>query len=390
MSIKAYRSFIVAIAVLTPTALFGQPEFFGYYEGEMDGARISGQEYYFGYNKLRLDLLAHPSEAVTLGANLNIRRFHGKTQWNVLDFLPEELWKPILGDTTMIFPLTDTLYLDNVFLKARFQHFDLTVGKQQISLGTGYAWNPTDIFNVKDLMDPTYEQTGITAMRAEVPLGDRVGLDLILAPEESWEASAKMVQAKAGLGSFDFTGTYTEYTRPYPYWRLKTYTDTLMTYRKLGGSIVGQIWELGLWGEGLWHMGDSPGNMNFGEYLLGIDHTFDFQTYMMVEYFHNSAGADTSNLAFFDYEQYLDGRSHSLMQDYVFLMANHPISDVLSVGLFGIANLNDESFAVNPLLNWNAFENVNVSLFGSFAVGDADTEFGLQDWAWRLRLRAYF
>lgn len=392
MRIKSLLPFVLAIAVSAPP-LFGQVELFGYFESETDGARISGTDYSFGYNKLRVDLQAFPAETVTVGANVNIRLYHGKTEWNVLDFLPEDLWKPILGDTTMIFPLTDTLYLDNVFLKARFKRFDVTVGKQQISLGTGYAWNPTDIFNIKDLMDPTYEQTGVTSIRTEVPLGDRLGLDFILAPEESWETSAKMVQTKTGVGSFDFTGCYAEYVGPYPYWRLKTFApgmDTLLAYSKLGGSFVGQIWELGLWGEGMWNIGDQPSSLDFSEYLLGIDHTFDFQTYVMVEYYHNSAGAYPGNLTFFDYEHSLSGVSHSLMQDYVFLMANHPISDILSAGLFGIANLNDESFAINSLLDWNAFENVNVSLFGSFAVGDADTEFGLQEWAWRVRLRAYF
>jgi hypothetical protein len=375
-----------------PTLVFSQAEVFGYYESEADGARIGGTDYSFGYNKLRVDLQAFPADEVTVGANVNIRRYHGKTDWNVFDFLPVELWQPMFGDSaTMIFALRDTLYLDNVYLKARFKHFDLTVGKQQLSLGTGYAWNPTDIFNIKDLMDPTYEQTGVTAIRAELPLGDRLGLDLIYTPDESWDLSSKMVQGKMGFGSFDFTGSYAEYKGLFPGWRVPSWTgviDSQVTYQKLGGSVVGQIWELGLWAEMNFEIGDH--SLDFHEYLLGIDHTFDFQTYLMLEYFHNSGGAESDSLTFFDYLYNLGGTTHSLMQDYLFVMANHPISDVLSAGLMGIANLNDGSFAINPLLDWNAFENVSVSLFGSFAVGDADTEFGLQEWAWRLRVRAYF
>ena len=376
-----------------PSLLFSQAEIFGYYESEVDGARIGGTDYSFGYNKLRVDLQAFPAPEVTVGANVNIRRYHGKTDWNVFDFLPDSLWQPLFGDTaTMIITLRDTLYLDNVYLKARFKHFDLTVGKQQLSLGTGYAWNPTDIFNIKDLMDPTYEQTGVTAIRAEVPLGDRFGLDLIYAPEETWDLSSKMVQGKVGLGSFDFTANYAEYTGANLWWRRnKTYSTIPpdeITYKKYGGSIVGQIWELGLWAEGSFEIGDYP--VLFHEYLLGIDHTFDFQTYMMVEYFHNAGGVKSGKLSFSDYLVTLSGQTHSLMQDYVFVLANHPISDVLSAGVMGIANLNDESFAINPLLDWNAFENVHVSLFISYAVGDDDSEFGLQEWAWRLRVRAYF
>lgn len=393
MQPRHYLSGLIIIGAALPALLFSQPEIFGYFENETDGARIGGTDYSFGYNKLRVDLQAFPAEQVTVGANVNIRRYHGKTMWNVFDFLPDDLWQPMFGDSaTMIIPLTDTLYLDNVYLKARFKHFDLTVGKQQLSLGTGYAWNPTDIFNRPDLMDPTYEQTGVTSIRAEVPLGDRFGLDLIMAPEESWDLSAKMIKGKAGLGSFDFTASYAEYTGAYPYWRAHMDNSapppTEITYKKLGGSVVGQIWELGLWAEGNFEIGDHP--IDFHEYLLGIDHTFDFQTYLMVEYYHNSGGAEPDSLTFFDYLYSLGGETHSLMQDYVFVMANHPISDVLSAGLFGIANLNDRSFAINPLLDWNAFENVSVSLFLSYAVGDANTEFGLQEWAWRLRVRAYF
>jgi len=59
------------------------------------------------------------------------------------------------------------------------------VGEQQISLGTGYAWNPTNIFNVKDLPDPTYEQPGHTALRADLPVGERGEAVLIYAPGRS-------------------------------------------------------------------------------------------------------------------------------------------------------------------------------------------------------------
>ena len=384
---------IVAISLL-PLALLSQTEFFGYYETELDAAKISGNHYNYGYNKLRLDMVAYPAESVTIGANLNIRRFSGQTTWNVLDFLPERIWQPVFGDTD-VFPITlsDTLYLDNVFMKMTFPLFDITVGKQQISLGTGYAWNPVDIFNQKELLDPTYEQTGVTALRMELPLADRFGVNLILVPEDSWENSAKMVQGKAGLGSFDLTANLAEYNAPNPYWRLQI--DTTATYpthtirQRVGGSIVGEVLGIGIWGEGMWDLEDQP--IDFNEYLIGIDHTFDFRTYLMVEYYHNGGGvADRSSLQFDDFLYSLSGQSHSLMQDYAFVVVQHPLTDLISVGLLGFANLNDESFMVAPSLDWSAFENVNISLLLSHAEGGEDSEFGLQEWGLRLRLRAYF
>ncbi len=284
---------IVAISLL-PMALTAQAEFFGYYETELDVARISGQQYNYGYNKMRLDLTAYPAESVTIGANLNIQRFSGQTTWNVLDFLPERIWKPFLGDSA-VFPITlpDTLYLDNVYIRLNFPFFDLTVGKQQISLGTGYAWNPVDIFNRKELLDPTYEQTGVTALRMELPLADRIGLDLILVPEDSWENSAKMIQGKVGLGSFDLTASFAEYNAPNPYWRLAPaiMPPTHTIRQRIGGSIVGEILGIGIWGEGMWDLKDQP--IDFNEYLIGLDHTFDFRTYILAEIITTRAALPT-------------------------------------------------------------------------------------------------
>ena len=119
---------VVAISLL-PMALSAQTEFFGYFETEQDMAKISGNNYNYGYSKLRLDMVAYPAESVTVGANLNIRRFSGQKTWNVLDFLPKRIWEPVFGDTGE-FPITlaDTLYLDNVFIKLNFPLFDIPSG----------------------------------------------------------------------------------------------------------------------------------------------------------------------------------------------------------------------------------------------------------------------
>ncbi len=395
--------FLFAAISMLPLALLSQTEFFGYFETEQDVARISGQQYNYGYNKLRLDMAAYPADNVTIGANLNIQRFSGQRTWNVLDFLPERIWEPELGDSGE-FPITlpDTLYLDNVFIRLTFPLFDLTVGKQQISLGTGYAWNPMDIFNQKQLLDPTYEQTGVTALRAEIPLADRLLVDVIMSPKENWERSARFARIKLGLGSFDLTGSAGIFQ-----WErtgmafdsagvvIDAMTDmpqieVLSTPRTLlGGAVVGELLGVGLWVEGAWNVLEEGDD--FPEYLVGLDHTFDSGTYLLAEYYHNGSGvAGRSDLSFNDFLYSLGGQTHSLMQDYAFVVVQHPLTDLISVGLLGFANLNDKSFMVAPSLDWSAFENVSISLLASRAEGAEDSEFGLQEWGLRLRLRAYF
>lgn len=376
----------------SPFHLSAQTEFFGYYEGEFDQLKFANQTYNYGYNKLRLDFEAHPDDAVTIGANINIQKYFDNISWNLLDFLPGNIWQPTFG-TEAEFPiaLLDTFYLDNVYLKAGFKHFDLTVGKQQISLGTGYAWNPLDIFNTKQLLDPTYEQTGINAVRVEIPIKGRTNLDVILSPGTDWKESVKMLQLKTGVGRFDIQGTIGQYT-----WKRTNFDLNKFAINKLkdertllGGSIVGELAGAGIWIEGAWNKMENQ--EDFTEVVIGTDYTFENSLYIIMEYLHNENGVSNGdNLDINNYLQYFMGETHSLMQDYLFGFINYPLNDFIQIGLLGFGNLNDKSAALNPQLLWNLFQDVDLTIMYSHFIGDDNTEFGVQDWGWRIRLRGYF
>jgi len=376
------------------------PSFFGYYEGEFDQLKFANQTYNYGYNKLRLDFEANPDDAVTIGANINIQKYNDNISWNLLDFLPSDIWKPIFQPegypeemwiTEFPIALLDTLYLDNIYLKAAFKHFDLTVGKQQISLGTGYAWNPIDIFNSKQLLDPTYEQTGVNAIRAEIPLKGRTNLDVILSPGKDWNESVKMLQLKTGFGRFDIHGTVGKYT-----WK-RTAFDTQqfsLSVQKdertlFGGAIVGELGGAGIWMEGAWNQLENQDD--FAEFVLGTDYTFENGLYIIMEYLRNENGVfNKENLDINNYLQYFMGETHSLMQDYLFGFMSYPINDFIQVGLLSFGNLNDNSAAFNPQMSWNLFQDVDLTMMYSYFIGKNNTEFGVQDWGWRIRLRGYF
>ncbi len=378
--------------LLLPILLFGQSNFFGYFEGEFDQMKFANQTYNYGYNKLRLDFEARPDDAVTVGANINIQKYYDNISWNLLDFLSADIWQPTFG-TEAEFPiaLLDTFYLDNVYLKAGFEHVDLTIGKQQISLGMGYAWNPIDIFNSKQLLDPTYEQTGVNTIRAEIPLKGRTSLDVILSPGKDWNESAKMFQLKTGFGRFDVHGTVGQYT-----WK-RIIFDPLqfaLSIQKdertlFGGAVVGELAGAGIWIEGAWNQLENQ--EDFTEVVIGTDYTFENGLYIIIEYLRNENGiSNKDDLDINHYLQYFMGETHSLMQDYLFGFLSYPINDFIQFGLLGFGNLNDNSGTLNPQLVWNLFQDVDLSMMYSHFIGDGDTEFGVQDWGWRIRLRGYF
>ena len=238
--------------------LFGQNgvELFGYFESTLMGAKIQDEFNQLHTNKLRIDLKANLSEKITFGANFDYITYHGKTKWNILDFLSSDVTSSI-PDSMMGFyliPFSERSFLDNAYIKMAFKRFDLTVGKQQISLGTGYVWNPTDVFNIKDPLDPTYEQPGHNAIRVDVPIGSNYTFTTLYSPDDEWKNSAKLIQFKGRISHFDYSLIAIE-----KLWRFHDYTQfdfanmnflELPEKRQLlGGSTAGELLGIGVWSE---------------------------------------------------------------------------------------------------------------------------------------------
>ena len=145
---KKWLAVLVFISLsLSTYAAQDSVELFGYFESQAMGAYIKNEFLLLYSNKLRVDLKSSLSEKVTFAANFDYITFHGKTEWNILDFLPSEVTAEVPAGTESFYvlPFSNRHFLDNAYLKLSFKSFDLTVGKQQISLGTGYVWNPTDV-----------------------------------------------------------------------------------------------------------------------------------------------------------------------------------------------------------------------------------------------------
>ncbi|RMF07989.1 MAG: hypothetical protein D6762_06565 [Candidatus Neomarinimicrobiota bacterium] len=379
-----------------------QVDWFGYLESEWDRLAMNAREYNFGYLKYRLDMESRPTDRVLVAANVNFQQYLGETTWNLLDFLPGPIWKPELQPSTLPdslwvteYPFTyhDTLYLDNAYLRVNFNHLDVTLGKQPVSLGTGYAWNPVDIFNYKNPVDPTYEQTGIQALRLDVPLTDRGGLTAILTPAGGWDSATKYIQWKSGIGSFDFTLNWSQYEGVYRWWDYVLYAGlapTTTRYRAVGGTLVGELFGVGVWTE-VWRKTQAAfDKKEFWEAVAGADYTFSNGWYVLNEVYRNEQGALPEAVTLYDYLFYFNGSTHSLMQTYDFFYTFYPVGDFVNAGIFALANLDDHSALVSPQIEWNLYENGTLTLWYSTSLGKADTEFGWQGDGWRLRLRTYF
>ncbi len=188
----------LVLGLLTTVSVRGQDlEVFGYFEPQYMGLRHQDGYYQLNTNKLRVDLGSTAAEKTEFGADFIYILPFGKSDWNILDFLPERITSEISEEMYPHYQFTyrDTFYLDNIYVRLANSRYAVVVGKQQISLGTGYFSNPTDVFNVKDALDPTYEQPGHNAIRMDFLLGHRLQVMGLYAPiEKDWVHSGKLVR----------------------------------------------------------------------------------------------------------------------------------------------------------------------------------------------------
>ncbi|MCK4751771.1 MAG: hypothetical protein KAT15_32165 [Bacteroidales bacterium] len=369
------------LLVFSPVRAQYEVDLFGYFEPQYLGAVIKNEYIQLQSNKLRVDLEAKAFDKVYFGANFDFITYHGKTSWNILDYLPDDLTSVIPPEyhDYYVFPFENRIFLDNAYLKFALKHVDITVGRQQISIGSGYVWNPTDMFNTRDVLDPTYEQPGHNAIRADVPIGSRFGLTGLYAVGDDWDASDKMIQFKGGISRFDFSilaaekiWVFHDYTQIDP----ETFYYVAMPEKRqmIGGSMTGELFGLGVWAEyGYSFMETSD---DFYELTVGTDYTFDFQTYILLEYYRNTlARDDHRDYTFNDWMRFMAAEQKAMGRDQVYGLIQHPITDLMYLGMSGIYCISDNSAALVPTLNYLALDNLELLLYLNFYLGKDGTAY---------------
>ena len=355
---------------------FCQVELYGYFEPQYTTQYIDTTYYQSSYGKLRIDLKDTGIKNVRFGADIVYLNYFGKTTWNILEFLPAALTDSIPPEMLPLyqFSFRDTLYLDNAYVRLSIRRFALMIGKQQISFGTGYFSNPTDVFNSKDALDPTYEQPGHNAIRIEVYPMPRMSFTALYSPIASdWEYSGKLGRFKIGIGHFDIsTIAYQYYHTSTDYF---TFTQTTEQRTLLGGDIVGELLGLGVWGEGMYTLMENEDDNHY-EFLIGGDYTFEGGFYTMFEYHHNSgAKGDHHEYDLNDWMRYITGESKTIARDQIYGLIQYPLTDFVTVGSMGIFSISDQSAAIIPMVNYSVFENVDVTFMCNVYTGTEEQTF---------------
>jgi hypothetical protein len=372
-------------------------DIYGYFESTIMGTKVKDTEYQLNTNKLRVDLKSVLTDDISFAANFDYITYHGRTTWNILDFLAYDIISDIPEDMRALYkiPFSDRDFLDNAYIKLGFEYLDLTVGKQQISLGSGYVWNPLDVFNIKDPFDPTYEQPGHNAIRIDVPIGLRYNLTALYSMENNWKNSAKLLRFKGRISHLDYTLVATETV-----WRFHDYTqfdEEIMYFvqlperrRLVGTSIAGELLGLGTWAEYAYN--EMEKTKDFYELVVGLDYTFDVQTYVMIEYYRNMLGKTSlKNYDINDWMRQFFAEQKAISRDQLYAFIRHPVTDLIDLCASCIYSVSDNSLALLPTLNYSYSENMDIMAYLNFNFGrDGAVYSDLSGTGGLLRARVYF
>ena len=406
-------------AFLTVPLYSQRLELFGYYEPQLMGAQFGEKYYNVASNKVRLDVSKSWSN-INFGANVNYITYHGKTDWNLLEYLPQKISDQIpgmmheyftfhFGDLVqwsgpLALPRPDRIFLDNAFARIRYKSADITIGKQQLNMGAGYTWNPTDFFNVKDVLDPTYEQTGHNAIRLELDLHSGFSIDSYFSPGEELKDSGAMIKLKSNVGHFDISVLGIR-----NYWLRSDILNpsailnpdaALSTYRRqmIGGDLVGELLGLGVWAEGGYTFLDLeegagvPDVDDFWEIVLGLDYTFKSGLYLMGEFYHNSSlPKNWQDYTLNHWLRYFTTETRAMSRDNFFGLVQYPLTDLITVGGMVIQSISDGSAAVAPMLTWSMFQDVELLSYINMNTGQEGQAYAANLGSGGIvRLRIYF
>jgi len=396
----------------------------GYYENQLAVYSLPRNEHadpdgwpvdVLDYNKAKLGIRFKPSRGFSVQVDLVARAFLG-SDYHLADILPQRFEDELallemMDPSSVRYAMENEIYLENAFLSAQVGRFRVRVGKQPMRFGSGYLWNPSDPFNVIDMLDPSYEKQGVTSLRMQLHLPHEILLEAYLLPDPfvtkpRFEDSAAAARVRAAFGQFVLAAHYALMKDTAAVDPLAMDPDefVLRSRRHLVGlEFVGEVGGVGFWLEGAynrmprddWDDDDLEfiGQAWWFEALAGVSYTFPGGFTAMAEYLYNGRGDnDPSDVSLWQWFAYLEQRLRYLNQHQLAVTLQLPISRAFTtVGLTGIVTPASPGFVLNPSVQFSWSQHLTVMVYGAISYAkDPDAEFAAVGQGAYLRFRFAF
>jgi hypothetical protein len=272
----------------------------------------------------------------------------------------------------------ETIVMDRALIRLYFDRADLTFGKQQIAWGTGYAFNPTDIWNIKDPSNPDGPKIGVLASSVEFFYGENSSVNIIAAPGSDFNHMRYGLRAKSSIDRFE-----------YSFSAIRDRSDDgsvldLPERIQVGADFAGEIInEIGIFGEAALSnprytgMEMSDTDSAYVQICAGMDYTFKNGLYLLGEYYYNGLGERDNDFDLKAFTRLTGGLMSGLSRNYFSAVFMYPFLRYYKVSLITLANLDDGSCVTVPELEYSFHENLSIRINSNIYIGSSsDTEYG--------------
>jgi len=374
--------------------------------------------------RARINLEGAPNRHLDFSVGVVGLLYSGETELPLADYLPEATRSglfpgdPLLGlpgaASLLSYRLENRIYLQEAFGTLYAPHLKIRAGRQKFYTGNGFAYDPIDLLNRKDPLDPTYEVDGIDAVLAVIELPAEVELQALARLGSRLDRSDYLARIKTSLGGWDLALQYTHHVRQRTDWQSLTSQQGVVAllsgapitefersfrWHLVGAEAAGELGGLGIHAQGGYAFIDAIGDAgtldraakDHERLLIGIDYTFDFQLFFMTEYMRIGQGrARGADIDINDRMALFSGKVLSNNRDTLFTGVSFPLTDLSEIALYTILGFNDRSTIVNPWLLFDLYPGLRLSLAAYLPVGETDSQIGNSGAAGFARLRFSF
>jgi hypothetical protein len=340
---------------------------------------------------LRLTAAGHPAGRVTYEAHLMTAFTHAtanglgggsamgtqgiKTRYRVFDtswnFVDEE------ADTW------GSVWLDRFNLKLALPRADLIIGRQAVTFGKAYFWNPLDLYLPFDpaQFDRDYK-AGVDALRLDIPLGAFSGLNLIYVLGRELDINNQYVQDRNGSASWFGSSLLLRGFTHAEGWDLALQGGKVYGGWHVGGGLVGEIKSVQLRFEAarFWADGGPLLPPPYGTPLLkdhvsaviGLGHRWPSSLDMEVEGFFNGGG-ESHDLTI-GMQRVERGAVLQAGRMLTGITVSYELTPLILGQLAVLQSQTDGSTQVQPTLRWSTGDNSELLLGASINRGDRPTQ----------------
>ncbi len=308
---------------------------------------------------------------------------------------------------------TGSFWFDRFNSKFTLSWADITIGRQAITFGKAYFWNPLDVFLPFDprQFDRDYK-AGVDAARLDIGLGDFSGINLVGALGREIDSSGTFISDDRTLdaswyGSAALTRIFCNKWN----WDWAVQGGKIYGGYQLGGGAVGEIGPVQLRGEAAYFIRDgrrelpSPLSGDLVEdhlsAVFGLGHRFENSLNLEGEYLYNGAGEGDSDNFDAALARFASGNSLHLSRHLMGIMASYEIYPILNGQLAWLFSYDDTSSQIQPGLTWSVADEVDILAGASINIGEhprgnsavtpeIKSEFGTFPDVYYLELKVYF